>query len=84
MENVPIPSFSRPFSSAFRLNKERYSVSLRIQSECGKIQTRKTPNADTFQAVLWSNITNIPDRKLQQIKGKFEILATSTLNIHAL
>ena len=30
----------------------RYFVSLRIQSECGKIRTRKTPNTDTFQAVF--------------------------------
>ena len=29
-----------------------FSVSLRIQSECGKIRTRKTPNTDTFQAVF--------------------------------
>ena len=28
-----------------------YSVSLRIQSECGKIRTRKTSNTDTFHAV---------------------------------
>ena len=28
-----------------------YGVSPRIQSECGKIQTRKTPNMDTFHAV---------------------------------
>ena len=27
---------------AFGLNTERYTVSLRIQSECGKLQTRKT------------------------------------------
>ena len=25
---------------------------LRIQSECGKIRARKTPNTDTFYAVL--------------------------------
>ena len=31
-------------------------VSLRIQSECGKIRTRKTPNTDTFHAVI--NETN--------------------------
>ena len=31
---------------------ERYSASLRIQSECGKIQTRITPNTNTFFAVL--------------------------------
>ena len=27
------------------------SVSLRIQSECGKMQTRITPSTDTFHAV---------------------------------
>ena len=30
---------------------ERYSASLRINSEYGKIRTRKTPNTDTFHAV---------------------------------
>ena len=34
--------FSNPYFSAFGLNTERYSVSLRIQSERGKIRTRKT------------------------------------------
>ena len=29
-----------------------YTVSLRIQSEWGKMRTRKTPNMDTFQAVF--------------------------------
>ena len=33
--------FSGPYFSTFSLNTERYSVSLRIQSECGKIRTRK-------------------------------------------
>ena len=32
-----------------------YSVSLRIQSEYWKIQTRKIPNTDTFHAVLLNN-----------------------------
>ena len=31
---------------------ERYSVSIRIQSERGKMRTRITPNKDTFNAVL--------------------------------
>ena len=44
--------FSGPYFSAFGLNTERYGVSLRIQSECGKMQTRITPNTDTFYAVL--------------------------------
>ena len=33
--------FPGPYFPAFRLNTERYSVSLRIQSECGEIRTRK-------------------------------------------
>ena len=33
--------FSGPFFPVFGLNTKRYSVSRRIQSECGKIQTRK-------------------------------------------
>ena len=33
--------FSGLYFPAFGLNTERYGVSLRIQSECGKIQTRK-------------------------------------------
>ena len=32
-----------------------YGVSLRIQSECSKTRTRKTPNTDTFHAVLVMN-----------------------------
>ena len=31
-------------------------VSLRIQSECGKLRTRITPNTDTFYAVSNFNI----------------------------
>ena len=33
--------FSGPYFLAFGLNTERYEVSLRIQSKCGKIRTRK-------------------------------------------
>ena len=33
--------FFGPYFLAFGLNTERYEVSLRIQSECGKIRTRK-------------------------------------------
>ena len=34
---------------------ERYEVSLPIQSECGKMRTRITPNVDTFHAVYDSD-----------------------------
>ena len=39
------------FFPTFGLNTERYGVSLCIQSECGKIWTRKTPHLDTFRAI---------------------------------
>ena len=55
-KSVRIRSFSGPYFAAFRLNKERYQVSLRIQSECGKIRTRKTPNTDAFYAVLFQGL----------------------------
>ena len=51
MKSVRIRGFSGPYVPVFGLNTERYSVSLCIQSECGKIQIRKTLNADTFHAV---------------------------------
>ena len=51
MKSVRIRRFSGPYSPAFGLNTERYSVSLRIKSECGKIRTRKTPNTDNFHAL---------------------------------
>ena len=40
-----------PHFPTFGLNMERYSVSLRIQSKCGKKGTRITPNTGSFCAV---------------------------------
>ena len=51
VRSVLIRSCSAPHFPAFRLNMERYGVSLRIQSEYGKMRTRITPNTDTFYAV---------------------------------
>ena len=51
VKSVRIRSYSGPHFPAFGLNTERYFVSLRIQSECGKIRTRITLNADTFRAM---------------------------------
>ena len=48
VESVHIQSYSGPHIPAFALNTERYGVSLRIQSECGKMWTRKTPNTALF------------------------------------
>ena len=58
-----IRSFPGPYFPAFELNKETYSVSLRIQSLGGKIRTRKTPNMDTFHVVLLSSIFRLFPRR---------------------
>ena len=67
VKSVCIRSFSGPHFPAFRLNTKRYSASLRIQSECGKIRTRKTPNMDTFHATSFlntvSNVTSTDRRE---------------------
>ena len=48
---VRIWSYSGPHFPTFGLNTKRQGVSLRIQSESGKMRTRITPNTDTFHAV---------------------------------
>ena len=72
VNSVSNRSFSSPYFPAFVLNTKRYSVSLRVHSECGKTRTRKTPNTDTFHAVNvfdfihdWKNIQTINKRKTQ-------------------
>ena len=74
MKSVRARSFSGPHFFAFGLNKARYGLSLRIQSECGKIQTRKTSNTNTFHAV-----------KSEDIKvGKFLIFSFEVKECHFL
>ena len=51
MKSVRIRSYSGPYFPAFGLNTEKYSVSLRIQSEWEKMRTRRTAYTDTFHAV---------------------------------
>ena len=51
IKSVRIRSYSGPHFCAFRLNTDRYGVSVRIHSECGKMWTRITPYTDTFLAV---------------------------------
>ena len=52
VKSVRIRSFSGPCFLVFGLTTERYGVSLRSQSECEKIRTRKSPNADNFHPVV--------------------------------
>ena len=48
VKSVRIRSYSGPHFPALGPNAKRYSVSLRIQSEWGKMKTRITPNTNTF------------------------------------
>ena len=57
IKSVRIQSYFGPYFPAFGLNTEGHSVSLRIQSECGEIRARITPNTDTFHAVKCTKIT---------------------------
>ena len=54
VKNVHIWSFSGPYVPVFRLNTERYFVSVRIQSECGKIRTRKIWIWTLCVTLLWT------------------------------
>ena len=44
--------YSEFFLSVFSLIGTEYGEILRIQSECGKIRTKKIPNTDTFHTVM--------------------------------
>ena len=48
VKSVRIRNYSGTHFPTFELCTERYSLSLRIQSECGKIRTKITPSTDTF------------------------------------
>ena len=71
VKSVRIQSYSGPYFPAFGLNTERYSVSLRIQSECGKIRTRITPNTETFHAVLPIHLFSQWEKKFFKLILKF-------------
>ena len=52
VKRVRILSYSGPYSPAFALHTERYGVSVRIQSDCGKLRIRISQNTDTFYSVV--------------------------------
>ena len=54
VKNVRIRNHSGPYFTLFGLNTDRYSIYLRIQSECGKMRTIVTWNTDIFYAVCTS------------------------------
>ena len=71
VKSVRDGSHSGPNFSAFGLNTERYSVSLCIQSECGKMWTRTTPNTNTFYGVKCNQWKKITERDSLNIYKKF-------------
>ena len=76
VKNVCIRSFSGPYFPAFGLNMERYGLSIRIQSKCGKIRATKTPNKDNFYAVciiLDMVDKTLPSKHSYLFRFKFEI-----------
>ena len=55
VKSVRIRSYSDLHFPKFGLNTGRYGVSRHMQSKCGKMQTRITPNTDTIHAVTMTN-----------------------------
>ena len=74
-----------PHFLAFGLNTERYGVSFRIQSECGKIREKcgpKTPNTDTFYAVmLYKDVTSNKKVRPKKSYSWFRKLASEKIFI---
>ena len=64
VKSARIKSYSGPHFPAFGVNTERYSVSLRIQSECREMRTKITPNTDTFYAVKLGFLIRKPSYNL--------------------
>ena len=64
-----IRSYSGPLFPAFGLNTERWGMFLGVQSECGKMRTRITPNTNTFHAVRES----LESKFLEHLLTKFLI-----------
>ena len=73
MKSARIRKYSGLYFPAFGLNTERYFVSLRIHSKCGKMRTRITLNTETFYAVAGFNLlmTSTAQKMKFSIKGFF-------------
>ena len=78
IKSVGIRSYSGPYFPVFGLNTERYSVRLRIHSECGKIETRVTPK------VLQSSQENTCATNFLFLKKKLQValVAASGINFY--
>ena len=73
VKKAHIRSFSGPYFPAFQLDTEKYIVSFRIQSECGKMRIRKIPSTSTFQAVVALDRHKSIDIDIKYVVGSKEI-----------
>ena len=64
VKSVNVRSYTGSYFPGCGLNTERYRVYLRMQSESGKIQTRKMLNTDIFHAVIFKVGSNECCKKL--------------------
>ena len=71
VKSVCIRRFSVPQFPTFELNTEIYRVNLRIQSACGKMRKRKTPNTNTFYAVCHGKFSSSLDLPNKFIFGEW-------------
>ena len=72
VKSVRIWSFSGPYFPTFPLNTERYGASLHVQSECGNMRIRKTPNPNVFHAVKSIRVLGLQiwNKLLETLKAK--------------
>ena len=83
VKSVRIRSYSGPHFPAFGLNTERYKVSLRIHSKCGKMRTKRTPNTYTFHAVLISEKLPFIADLLELLHRRENLVRIAFLKSHA-
>ena len=76
--------FSSRYFPEFGLNKERYSVSLCIQSECGKIRTGKKLRIWTLFTQWLQNPKNITTGNLNinSLRNKTEVVGELIKKMH--
>ena len=72
VKSVRIRRYSGSHFPAFELNTMRYFAPLRIQSKCGKMLTRITPNTNNFYAVKFRHISRfMRNGKVSSKEDKF-------------
>ena len=76
VKSFRIRSYSGPLFPIFGLNTERWGIFLGVQSECGKMRTRITPNTNTFHAVresLESKFFRASSNKISSLRVCYKV-----------